>query len=31
MLEALIYRRALATEERIRVESWLADYYFGKP
>ena len=31
VLDTLIYNRALATEERIRVESWLADYYFGKP
>jgi|GEM_PF-2291695 len=31
MLDTLIYNRALATDERIRVESWLADYYFGKP
>jgi len=31
LLDILIYHRALTPEERTRVESWLAAYYFGKP
>jgi serine/threonine protein kinase len=31
ILDTLIYNRALNGAEHVRVEKWLADYFFGKP